>query len=107
MKKITPSELALAIDQRRDVQIIDIRETYEAESGMIRGAQHIPMAEVVSHLSDLRADVPVVMYCHSGKRASAMVHFLAAEKGCANLYCLQGGIKAYAEQVNPEITVYG
>lgn len=97
----------MAIDQRRDVQIIDIRETYEAESGMIHGAQHIPMAEVVGRLADLRTDVPVVIYCHSGKRASAMVHFLAADKGCANLYCLQGGITAYAEEVSPEITVYG
>jgi rhodanese-related sulfurtransferase len=107
MKFITPQQLANSIAQERDIQIIDIREAYEVDSGSIEGALHIPMAEVTSSLQALRTDVPVVIYCHSGKRASAMVHFLAASGRCNNAFCLKGGIEAYAAQVNPEISIYG
>jgi len=105
MKKITPDKLHSAAE-RGNIQIIDVREAYEVESGNI-GGLHIPMAEAAERHSELRKDVPVVVCCRSGKRAAAVVHFLETEFHFDNLYCLEGGIEAYADLTDAEITVYG
>ncbi len=106
MKKITPERLSRAFDAGTDFQIIDVRETYETESGNL-GGHHIPLAEVAQRREEVRQDVPAVFYCRSGKRAAAAVCFLETEYGRDNLYCLEGGIEAYAREVDSEITVYG
>lgn len=95
-----------AIENGLDIQIIDVREDYEAESGMIPGGKHIPMDKVLSQIQTLRSDIPVLIYCRSGKRAAAVTHFLTSRHGFSNVYCLEGGIEAYAAEVNPEICVY-
>jgi rhodanese-related sulfurtransferase len=105
MKNITPDRLLSAAKATTDFQIIDVREAYEVDSGNI-GGLHIPMAEVTERREEIRRDVPVAVCCRSGKRAAAVVHFLETEYHFDNLYCLEGGIEAYAKETNAEITVY-
>lgn len=105
MKKITPDRLLRAAETETDFQIIDVREMYEVESGNI-GGLHIPMAEVTERRGEISRDVPVAVCCRSGKRAAAVVHFLETEFHFDNLYCLEGGIEAYAKETDAEITVY-
>lgn len=106
MKKITPDRLSRAFDAGTDFQIIDVREAYETESGNL-GGLHLPLAEVAERRDEIRRDIPAVLCCRSGKRAAAAAHFLETEYGIDNLYCLEGGIEAYAEEVDSELTVYG
>ena len=106
MKKITSERLHRAAAANTDFQIIDVREAYEVESGNI-GGLHIPMAEVTERRNEIRKDVPVAVCCRSGKRAAAVVHFLETQYDFDNLYCLEGGIEAYAKETDAEITVYG
>ncbi len=105
MKELSPKELKAIIDGGRDVQIIDIREYHEVESGNI-GGLHIPMSEVMSRLDEIRKDCPVVVHCKSGARASAMVYALTTEKNRKNIYHLKGGIEAWVRDIDPKITVY-
>ena len=39
----------------------------------------------------------VVIYCQSGKRASAIIYMLEKKHQYKNLYNLEGGYKAYTE----------
>jgi len=106
MYEIEAIDLKGMIDRQEEVQIIDIREIHEVDSGEI-GGRHIPMAEVMERTSELPTDIPVVIYCKSGARASALVHVLRTEKGMDNVRCLKGGIEAWANQIDPNVNIYG
>lgn len=105
MKEITPKALKEKLDAGETIQIIDIREYHEVESGNI-GGLHIPMAEVMDQCEKIRRDCPVVLHCRSGSRASAMIFALETQQGFENLYNLQGGIEAWKREIDPKITVY-
>lgn len=105
MKYYSSEQLNDALVAGTDLQLVDVREVYEVESGWI-GGLHIPMNEIKSRRSELRLDVPVVIYCRSGKRAAAVAHLLQTRYGFDNIYCLKGGIEAFVAEVNPMITVY-
>ena len=105
MSQISVKELKTLLDKGQKIQIIDIREIHEVDSGTI-GGTHIPMAELIDRSNEIRKDIPVVIHCKSGSRASAMVHALRTEKNMLNVHLLEGGIEAWARQIDPSITVY-
>ncbi len=53
-----------------DVLLVDVREDAEVEAGVIPGAIHIPMRELLDNLDKIPTDRPVVTYCGSGHRAA-------------------------------------
>jgi len=105
MKTISCAALKSKLDAGEKVQIIDIRESHEVDSGNI-GGKHIPMAEVMERMDEIERDCPVVIHCKSGSRASAMVYALETEKGFDNVYHLEGGIEAWANEIDPQVIVY-
>lgn len=105
MKTITATALKAKLDAGEDVQIIDIRDIHEVDSGSLGGI-HIPMEEVMVRTDEIRKDCPVIFHCKSGARASAMVYALETEKNFNNIYHLEGGIEAWAENIDPDVTVY-
>ena len=105
MSQISAQELRTLLDKGGDVQIIDIREIHEVDSGTI-GGTHIPMAQLIERSAEIRRNIPVVIHCKSGSRASAMVHILRTEKAFDNVFLLEGGIEAWARDIDPTVTVY-
>jgi adenylyltransferase/sulfurtransferase len=105
MSQISVQELKTLLDKGEDVQIIDIREIHEVDSGTIGGV-HIPMANLLERTAEIRTDIPVVIHCKSGSRASAMVHILRTEKSLENVMLLDGGIEAWAREIDPTVIVY-
>ena len=104
MKTISVEELKAKFDNSENFQLIDIREDYELELACI-GGDHIPMGEVRNNLDKIRKDIPVIIQCRGGKRSGNMVVFLS-DNGYDNLYSLEGGINAWAEQVDTTMNVY-
>jgi rhodanese-related sulfurtransferase len=105
MQAINVHQLKALIDSGDPHQIIDIREYHEVDSGHINGC-HIPMAEILERAAEIRRDIPVVLHCKSGARAQAAVCALETECGFANILLLEGGIEAWAREINPELVVY-
>jgi len=105
MSQISVQELKDLLDGDREVQLIDIREIHEVDSGTI-GGTHIPMAHLLERSVEIRKDIPVVIYCKSGSRASAMVHILRQEFSFQNVHLLKGGIEAWAKEIDPRVIVY-
>ncbi|MGB6035829.1 MAG: rhodanese-like domain-containing protein [Cryomorphaceae bacterium] len=105
MSQISVQELKTLLDKGEDVQIIDIREIHEVDSGTL-GGTHIPMANLIERSAEIRKDIPVVIHCKSGSRASAMVHILRTEKELDNVVLLEGGIEAWAREIDPSVIVY-
>ena len=81
---------------KQDLQIIDIRERYEHESGNIDSI-NIPMDEILRSTNKIKRNKQVVIYCQTGRRAAAVVYMLKKEFKIDNVFNLLGGYTAYLE----------
>ena len=104
MKTITVQELKAKIDNSEEFQLIDIREEYELALATLNG-EHILMGEICKNLDKIRRDIPVIIHCRTGLRGGNVVVFLT-DKGYDNLYNLEGGINAWAEQIDTSMKTY-
>ncbi|GAA1987490.1 adenylyltransferase/sulfurtransferase MoeZ [Kitasatospora viridis] len=104
---ITARELHAMLAAGEDLALIDVREPGEWEIVHIDGAVLIPKDRILSGeaLAELPQHKPIVLHCKSGVRSAEA---LAAVKraGFANASHLQGGVLAWATQVDPELPVY-
>lgn len=105
MKEVTVQELKKMMDDKVDFQLIDVREPHEADICEI-GGELIPQGDIPSNVDKVSRDKQVVIHCRSGARSGNMVKWLEANHGFTNLYNLKGGILAWADQIDPEMTKY-
>ncbi|MFE5477106.1 adenylyltransferase/sulfurtransferase MoeZ [Nocardia sp. NPDC056541] len=103
---ITAAELKDLLDADK-VELIDVREPVEWDIVHIAGATLIPKDRILSGeaLSELPQNKPIVLHCKTGIRSAEA---LAALKraGFADATHLQGGVVAWAKQVDPSLPVY-
>jgi len=104
MKTIAVSDLKAKLDAKEDIQVIDVREIHEVEAANI-GATHIPMGEVTGRVDEIARDKQVVVHCRSGARSASVVQVLETKFGFDNLYNLQGGIMAWAAEIDQSLDV--
>jgi rhodanese-related sulfurtransferase len=104
MKEISVQELKDKKDKGEDFQLIDVREDFEYEMSNLGGLS-IPLSGILIEAEKVEKDKPVVVMCRSGKRSAAAIMQLE-QHGYTNLYNLQGGILAWADQIDPTINVY-
>ena len=67
--------------------IIDVREPHEFATGHVAGAINLPPAALMSGaslLKDAAKDTELVLYCRSGARSNAAMHYLK-QLGFTNL----------------------
>ncbi|KAA1247789.1 adenylyltransferase/sulfurtransferase MoeZ [Mycobacterium simiae] len=104
---ITPQELREMMDSGQKLALIDVREQVEWDIVHIAGAQLIPKSVLSSGegLAKLPQDRITVLYCKTGVRSAEA---LAAVKkaGFSDAVHLQGGIMAWAKQMQPDMMVY-
>jgi rhodanese-related sulfurtransferase len=105
MKEKTVQELKEMMDNHEDFQLIDVREDFEYEMSNLEG-KLIPLGGILIEAEQIAKDKPVIMMCRSGRRSAAAIMQLEQQLGYTNLYNLQGGILAWAEEIDPTIQVY-
>lgn len=104
-EELTPSELAALIESGEPVQLIDVRETWEAELAVLPGALVLPLMRLPELLDAIDPEVPVVAYCHHGIRSAQAAGFLLS-RGFDDVRHLAGGIDGWAEEVDPGMRRY-
>jgi sulfur-carrier protein adenylyltransferase/sulfurtransferase len=102
---ITALELKDMQDRGDSLLLVDVREPAEWEIVRIPGAVLIPKGDLPSKLAELPQDKPVVMYCKTGVR-SAETLALLKNAGFADAKHVQGGISAWATQVEKTQPIY-
>jgi molybdopterin/thiamine biosynthesis adenylyltransferase/rhodanese-related sulfurtransferase len=104
---ITPRELRELLDSGKKVVLIDVREPVEWDINHIDGAQLIPKSSINSGegLAKLPQDRIPVLYCKTGVR-SAEALAVVKKAGFADAVHLQGGIVAWAKQMQPDMVMY-
>ncbi|WP_433711310.1 adenylyltransferase/sulfurtransferase MoeZ [Nocardia sp. CA-084685] len=104
---ITARELKELLDAGKEIELIDVREPVEWDIVHIEGAKLIPKDRFLSGeaLSDLPQNRPIVLHCKTGIR-SAEVLAVLKNAGFADASHVQGGIVAWANQVDKSLPVY-
>jgi len=104
---ITAGELKAWLDEGRNVEVIDVREPAEFEIVQIPGARLVPKGDIVdgSALATLPTDKQIVLSCKSGARSAEALAVLK-KAGFSDAVHLQGGVLAWAHQVDPSLPTY-
>lgn len=104
---VTPLELRELIDSGKPVALIDVREPAEWAINRIEGAELIPKSTLDSGagLARVPQDRIAVLYCKTGIR-SAEALLALKRAGFADALHLQGGIVAWARQLEPDMVMY-
>lgn len=100
VKEITVQELKKMIDEKKDFQLIDVREQFEYDTANL-GAELIPLGNILLETDKISKDKMVVVHCRSGARSAAAIMQLEQNHGFNNLYNLKGGILAWASEIDP------
>ncbi len=98
-------QLASILESGDPVQLIDIREPYERAIVSIEPSDFIPLGSLVQRIDEVRRDIPVVLYCHSGVRSASALAYLR-DSGFDNVRHLAGGIDSYSTTVAPALVRY-
>jgi rhodanese-related sulfurtransferase len=103
MKEVTPIELKQMLDNKENIQMIDVREPHEFETGHIE-AELIPMNTIPKNLDKVSKDKKVIMICRSGNRSGNVIRFMEGQ-GFENLYNLKGGMLAWKKEIDSSMNV--
>jgi adenylyltransferase/sulfurtransferase len=105
VKEITPEELYDWQVRGEKFQLIDVREPHEYDIVDI-GGELVPLAGILSYADNIARDKKVVLHCKVGGRSAKAIRELEEKFGFDNLYNLKGGILAYIDDIQPELTKY-
>ncbi len=103
--EITALELKEELDQGKPILLLDVREPHEFEIANLPGAVLVPLGELPARLHELDDHAEIVAHCHHGIRSVKAVEILRAA-GFSKARTLQGGIDAWAVNVDPEMARY-
>lgn len=96
MAEITVTE---AWERRSTARILDVREDFEVEDGMIPEALHIPMGQLQARLPELDPALPVIVVCRSGNRSARVADALNGADFSADT--MAGGMIAWTRAGYP------
>ena len=104
---VTPAELRELLDSDQKIALIDVREPVEWEINRIEGADLVPKSVIESGegLARIPHDRIPVLYCKTGVRSAEALAALK-KAGFSDALHLQGGIVAWARQLEPDMVMY-
>jgi adenylyltransferase/sulfurtransferase len=94
VKEISIDELKKLIDNKKDFQLIDVREEFEYALSNIKG-ENIPLGSIEKSIDKISRTKQVIIHCKSGMRSRKAIDLLRQKYGFTNLYNLIGGIDAW------------
>lgn len=102
---ISCQEYANLRDAGKDHILLDVRGQDERNICTIENDINIEMSDISMRYQELDDDMPIIVYCHSGIRSAQVTRFLQSV-GYENVRNLQGGIDAWAEEVDSSLPRY-
>jgi adenylyltransferase/sulfurtransferase len=106
---ITAADLAARLRPERSssakLVLLDVREPHELEISALPNALNIPLGQLAARLSELDSAVEMVIFCKAGTRSARALELLVSA-GFKKVKNLQGGINAWAKDVDKTLPVY-
>lgn len=102
IKECTPAQVKAKLDRAEKFEFIDVREDHEFAKDHAKGARHLGRGILER---DIETVVPnkqaeIILYCGGGYR-SALAADNLQQMGYANVFSMDGGIKAWREAGYP------
>jgi molybdopterin/thiamine biosynthesis adenylyltransferase/rhodanese-related sulfurtransferase len=107
VRRLAPRSLQALLDPAAPAAappLIDVRERWEFDTGHLPDALNIPMSELPQRLGEIPRSGGPVFICRSGGR-SLHACTMALKAGVASPANLEGGLLAWAAQVDPTLPV--
>lgn len=104
MSAMSAAQLANYLQQASPL-LLDVREPWEFDICHIQGSLNLPMGQVPQRWRELPADGEIVVICHHGVRSRQVIRFLQPQTD-VRLINLDGGVDAWAREVDREMPVY-
>lgn len=104
VRRINVSELA-ELMQSDIPALLDVREPWEFDICQIDGSVNLPMGQIPDSIDQLDHLKETVVICHHGVRSLQVIQYLS-QQGYTNLVNLDGGIDAWARQLDIDMAVY-
>jgi rhodanese-related sulfurtransferase len=107
MRQLSATQLKewLADAERGKPLLLDVRESWEFETCRIAGSKSMPLGGIPARYRELNKDQDIVMICHHGARSFQAGMFLE-QMGFPGIINLQGGVAAWARDVDPAMPTY-
>lgn len=103
--QLSPAELQRWRQDGKAFLLLDVRTDEETAVCTLPDSVHIPMNLIPLRSNELPDGLPIVVYCHHGIRSLHSAMYLA-DAGFETLYNLQGGIDAWAAQIDENMARY-
>ena len=104
MQRFSARQLADYL-QHHQPRMIDVREPWEFDICAIENSELIPMGQIPSRLQLFHESPEYVIICHHGIRSLQVINFLA-HHGIHNTINLDGGVDAWAREIDLTMPVY-
>ena len=103
--EVSVKEFKVIYDSGQPIFLLDVREESEHRVARIERACLIPLGRLAEQLEQIPRDKPVYCFCKLGGRSAKAVRLLR-ENGFDVVISLTGGIRAWSEQIDPDVPVY-
>ncbi|HUV22811.1 MAG TPA: rhodanese-like domain-containing protein, partial [Gammaproteobacteria bacterium] len=85
--------------------LLDVREPWEFDICHIAGSSNLPMGQIPQRMDELPQSAEIVVICHHGVRSRQVIGFLQGQI-TASLINLDGGVDAWAREVDRDMPLY-
>ena len=102
--QISVQELKQRLDAGEDLFILDVRAALRVPDRQHRRQAH-PHERSARRLAEIDRNREIVVHCKLGISSQRVAEFLA-QSGYPNVKNLAGGIRAWADQIDPKVTKY-
>ncbi len=106
MRRFRPTDLKARLAQAGPAPLLlDVREPWEYEICHIEGSRLVPMGQLPAVVESMARDAEIVVICHHGIRSRHVCRYLA-HLGFEDLTNLEGGVEAWADEVDTSMPRY-
>lgn len=98
-RSISVNELKLIIENNLDVQLLDVRETFEEPEITELMDLKIPLGDIHNQTHLISKNKKVIVFCKSGSRSKRAIEILEKDFGFTNLHNLEGGIISWSKSI--------
>ena len=102
---ISATDLALRLQSGEKLRLIDVREPHELAISSLPGAENFPLGQLAARLPELDSAQETILFCKAGTRSTRALELLVSA-GFRKVKNLQGGINAWAREVDPRLPIY-
>jgi adenylyltransferase/sulfurtransferase len=102
---ISVHDLRRKLEADGSIMIVDVREPFEYEIAHIAGSKLIPLTDLPARFDELERGKEIVALCKTGVRSARAVELLQSA-GFTQSFNLEGGIDAWASEIDPTMEKY-